>query len=277
MLPPVKIAKTAIGDMLLFDGPDGVNRTLLTHGRYEPLNLMIAQTLVKMNRRPGAILDGGANLGAFTVPLARTFAAAGLRVYAFEAQRVVFCQLCANVALNRLDNVHPYWAALTDRDGTIEIPEPDYAADPNVGALSVDPEVRQMRAAAGRGCATDRPDARMAKIAALAFDSLGLDDLRFVKLDVEGHEAPALRGMARTLERSGWPSLMMEAWEDQGDPAFAKLRADLVGTAEAMGYDVTVLGELVLAQHRSRSTYLRLTLEADGATISGKEIARDDQ
>lgn len=273
MLPPVKIADTEIGRMLLFDGPDGINRTLLTHGRYEALNLMIARTLIKMNRKPGAVLDGGANLGAFTVPLARDFAASH-RVYAFEAQRVVFCQLCANVALNRLDNVYPHLAALSDADGALEIPEPDYAVDANVGAVSVDPAVRRARAEAGRGCATDAPQTRTTRVPAAAFDSLGVNDLRFVKLDVEGHEAPALRGMTETLKRSAWPSLMMEAWDDRNVPAFVRLRADLIGLSESLGYETTELGELVLAQHRSRPTLLRLSLEADGVTVSGKEETR---
>jgi FkbM family methyltransferase len=273
MLPPVKIKQTPQGQFLLFDGPDSVNRQLLAHGNYEPLNLMIAQTLVRMNRRPGVIIDGGANLGAFTVPLARAFYS-GHRVHAFEVQRVVFCQLCGNIALNRLDNVHPHNVALSDRNEILSVPEPDYAVDANVGALSVDPAVRRTRAAAGKGCATDRTDARMVTAPAITLDSLGLDDVRFVKLDVEGHELAALKGMAGTLARSDWPSIMMEAWEDARVPAFVQTRADMTAYAESLGYEVTPLGEVMLAQHRSRPTLLRLTLEADGVTCSGQEVAR---
>jgi FkbM family methyltransferase len=235
--------------------------------------MMIARTLMKMAGKPGIIIDGGANLGAYTVSLAKAFYPV-CRVHAFEAQRVVFCQLCGNVALNRLDNVYPYNVALSDRDGELTIPEPDYATDSNVGALSVDAAVRQARADAGRGCATDSNDARMVKIRAVALDSLGLEDVRFVKLDIEGHELAALRGMTKTLARSNWPSIMMEAWEADGVAAFAKARADLVSYAESLGYEVTELGEVILAQHRSRPTALRLTMDADGVSMSGKEVAR---
>lgn len=276
MLPPVKLANTKIGQLLLFDGPDGINRTLMTHGEYEPLNLLIAQTLVRMNKRPGSIVDGGANLGAFTIPLARTFVKSHT-VHAFEAQRVVFQQLCANAVVNRLDNVHAHHVALSDADGVLTIPEPDYATDANVGALSVNPDIRAARRAAGRGCATDEEGAgaRSARVRAIRLDSLELTDVRLVKLDVEGHEAPALAGMAATLERSGYPSLMLETWEPDGVAAFAQARDDLFGLARSMGYAVTPLGELSIAQHRNRPTMLRLSLAADGVTISGEEVPWD--
>ncbi|TCB98861.1 FkbM family methyltransferase [Micromonospora zingiberis] len=46
----------------------------------------------------------------------------------------------------------------------------------------------------------------------ITLDSLDLTDVRFVKLDIEGHELPALRGAAQTVQRDR-PVLLVEVEE----------------------------------------------------------------
>jgi FkbM family methyltransferase len=46
----------------------------------------------------------------------------------------------------------------------------------------------------------------------LPIDELGLDDVDFIKLDVEGHELPALRGASATIERCR-PTIIAELEE----------------------------------------------------------------
>ncbi|MGW0431788.1 FkbM family methyltransferase [Micromonospora sp. NPDC003197] len=46
----------------------------------------------------------------------------------------------------------------------------------------------------------------------VTIDGLGLTQVRFIKLDVEGHELPALRGAAETIQRDG-PVLLVEVEE----------------------------------------------------------------
>jgi FkbM family methyltransferase len=48
------------------------------------------------------VLEVGANIGVFTVPLAR-FVHPGGRVIAFEPQRIMYQMLCGNLALNAVD------------------------------------------------------------------------------------------------------------------------------------------------------------------------------
>jgi hypothetical protein len=43
----------------------------------------------------------------------------------------------------------------------------------------------------------------------LTIDSLGIDDIVVIQLDVEGHELPALRGARATIERNA-PIVMVE-------------------------------------------------------------------
>ena len=67
------------------------------------------------------------------------------KVYAFEPQRIVFQQFCANVFLNRLDNVHAYNIALGDTVCKIQIPELDFWKSQNIGGFSVDANMGSCR------------------------------------------------------------------------------------------------------------------------------------
>lgn len=55
-------------------------------------------------------------------------------------------------------------------------------------------------------------DGRSVPVRRVTIDGLGLSDVRFMKIDVEGHELPALRGAAETIHRDG-PVLLVEVEE----------------------------------------------------------------
>jgi FkbM family methyltransferase len=59
-------------------------------------------------------------------------------------------------------------------------------------------------------------------------DDYGLRDVGFIKIDVEGHELPVLRGAANTL-RSERPALLIEAEERHRRNAVADMHAFLTG------------------------------------------------
>ena len=67
------------------------------------------------------VIDGGANIGAFTIPLAKQVGSTG-HVYAFEAQRVLSQILHTNVVMNELFNVHVLNQALGANFGTVSVP-----------------------------------------------------------------------------------------------------------------------------------------------------------
>jgi FkbM family methyltransferase len=47
-------------------------------------------------------------------------------VYSFEAQRLVYLQLCANIILNGYSNIYPYNHAVGDRVDIVEVENPNY-------------------------------------------------------------------------------------------------------------------------------------------------------
>lgn len=133
--------------------------------------------------KPGTFIDAGAHLGNHTVYLA--LHTAHEVILAFEPWPENYALLLANTY--RLSRVRPYPYALSDRHGTVRLLE-----DANRGHVRVDPAGRQTAMA-------------------IRLDSLMLDDVTLLKIDVEGHEPAVLRGAQRTIE-SCRPLVLIEDW-----------------------------------------------------------------
>jgi FkbM family methyltransferase len=177
--------------------------------------------------RPGMqAVDVGANIGVYTLSMARCVGSAG-RVWAFEPTPDSADLLQRSLAVNGAANVAVHRSAVSDRNGTIAL------------AVSAHPESNAIAAA---GAAREG----VVECAAVTLDRIaGEEDWRavdFVKLDVEGHEREAIRGGAAFL-RAASPLLMLEVRVlDMIDMRALKLVMD-------MGYDVYRLlpGPLMLA------------------------------
>lgn len=153
--------------------------------------------------QPGqTVVDAGANIGAHTVYFCRTVGPQGC-VHAFEPQRVIFQALCANLALNSLQNGHAHHAALGDAAGRIAVDTPDYAQENNFGGMPL-------------GEWKDGEE-----VALMTIDSLDLAACHFMKIDVEGMEQAVIRGAQRTIERHR-PLLYVE--NDRPEHAAALVR-----------------------------------------------------
>lgn len=276
MLPHVDVVDTRIGRYLLFAGTDVISTALRTYGTWEPLTVAVAEMLLAMDGRGGTIIDGGANLGAFTIPVAR-LAGPRYQMLSFEVQRIVYYQLCGNVVLNGLETVYPFNFGLSDHEGHVSVPKPDYATDCNIGAVSIDPFVRAVRREAGIGALTDASKAATETAELITLDSLDLNDVRLIKLDVEGVELSVLRGADRTLRTCGYPPILFEIWDTEKLPELRAPQEALFAHLDALGYHVTVLGELALAQHRrTQPVHLGFAVDANGALgVTQTRVAAD--
>jgi FkbM family methyltransferase len=138
------------------------------------------------------IVDGGANIGFFTVPVAQRIKHRGGRVVSFEPQRQLFNALSGSLALNGLDNVFLHNMGLGDgRYSEAYLPAVDYSQPSDFGtvSLSVDDTVEEHYWMRTRSVNIDR------------LDSLMLPRLDFIKLDVEGFEIPALTGGLQAIKQ----------------------------------------------------------------------------
>lgn len=179
------------------DLSEGIDFAIYLLGGFELRTLRLYRRLV----RPGAVvLDIGANIGAHTLPLA-ALAGAGGRVIAFEPTQFAFGKLRRNLELNPAlcGRVRPLQMALLSRIDE-PLPRSIYSSWPLDGSAAVH-EIH-----GGKLCATD--GATVSTVDATV-ESLSLQSVDFVKLDVDGHEPDVLLGATRTLERFR-PTIVME-------------------------------------------------------------------
>lgn len=241
-------------DFSVFATNDFVSQHIFRHGTWARMLVSISEVLLKGFEAP-VVIDAGANIGLYTVPVASLIAPRGGRVVAFEAQRIVFQQLCANVFANRLDCVWANHQALGSVPGEAEIPSFDYAKTSNIGAFSLKPELQRRR---GLEAGEDR--SRPERVAVTTLDALELPgQVRLIKIDVEGMEAEVIRGGRRLLEDNGFPPVLFEAW---GSDWYAAEKAALFAEIAALGYAITNLaGDEYLAQHPRHDAQIEVTTQ----------------
>jgi len=158
--------------------------------------------------KPGMIaVEVGANIGSHTVAIANLVGPTG-RVLAFEPQRAIFQVLCANIALNALEQVEAHWMAVGAAAGEVMIDRLDMRAEQNFGGYSI-----------GKATAGDKVPLR-------SVDSFGLPHCHMIKIDVEGMEADVLRGAAATIRRCG-PMVFCENESSEKSPELIQLLWDL--------------------------------------------------
>ena len=140
-------------------------------------------------------VDAGANVGFYSLLLAHLVGSAGA-VHSFEPDPRASSWLLENIRRNQLDNVTPWSVALGEDDGVVEL-HLDLVTTCGSSThprwdLDFDPFERQpMRVRSAR------------------LDSLGIDAVDFIKIDVEGAELALLTGARETI-RNSRPSMLIE-------------------------------------------------------------------
>lgn len=131
----------------------------------------------------GTFVDVGAHIGRYTVMVAKTLGING-KVIACEPSPDTFSALMRNIRVNNLSNVTALNLAVGDRDGTGILYF--HGTDPILHSL--------VRKAANSVPVTIRTlDSLLSE--------LKIDDLKLVKIDVEGAEMLVLRGAKETLQK----------------------------------------------------------------------------
>jgi FkbM family methyltransferase len=236
MIPNCELVKVDDTQFLVFKGQDLISNHLKKELYENDLHQLALNILI--DKPDGQVLDIGANLGTFCVPLARKIPQ--LKFYAFEPQRIVNYQLCANVIINSLENVYTYEFALSNKEMDLELAMPDYTKETNIGAFSVDKDVRENEYECSTVNTTD-------KIQLFPLDLLAFSNVKLIKLDVEGHELEVLQGGLETIKANNYPPIIFEAWTWK--PWYQEKRTALFEYLKGHGYEITELGQNNIAQH----------------------------
>lgn len=244
MLPNCELVKTDGTQFLVFKGQDLISNAL----KQELYESDIHQLCLKLllNEPAGTVLDIGANLGTFCVPLARKVTKH--TYHAFEPQRIVYYQLCANTFINGLDNVHCHNFGMSNKEERLVLTMPDYANEANIGAFSMDKEVREN----DYECTTE---GKKEPMVVFTLDSGVHKNVRLIKVDVEGHELEVLKGGIETIKNSNYPPIVFEAWTWK--PWYQKKRTALFDYLKGHGYEIQTLGENNFAQHPNHGKIIK--------------------
>ena len=155
-------------------------KTGATHIEGELSNIF---ALIDTLSEGAVIIDGGANAGFFTIPVANRVRDRKYKIISFEPQLVLYRALSGSLARNDINFCDLRYAGLGETPGTAVVPDLDYSIDRDYGMVQL--------SKSGQGTTV--------KIETI--DSLNLDRLDFVKLDVEGYECAAIAGGLATIQK----------------------------------------------------------------------------
>jgi FkbM family methyltransferase len=231
-LPEIHLATDGDLNYALFKHNDIVSNAVRTGGYETELQELSNDLLVQ--HTDGIVIDVGANLGSYVVPLAKRNA--HLQFEAFEPQRIVYYQLCANTFLNRLSNVYTHNVGLSNEKRITSYVLPNYAEETNIGAFSIDFETRHNDYEV-------KSEGVIERMIIIPLDAMQYEKVRLIKIDVEGHELQVLQGAEHTLRENNYPPIIFEAWTWK----FPEKRQAVFTHLESLGYEITQIGQNNLA------------------------------
>jgi FkbM family methyltransferase len=162
---------------------------LLSEHIWEPCTTELFKNII----RPGMLIaDIGANAGYFTLLFARLTGDSG-KVYAFEPDPEAYTRLIKDIQINNFKNIKALPVAISDKTGSLTF---------YLNKIS--------------GLSSFHHKEKNSQI--LLVDTITLDDwcsseqisLDIIKMDIEGHELNALKGMKYILENEANVQLIIE-------------------------------------------------------------------
>ena len=176
------------GHKLFLDKFDSLG--LFRHGFHEEFETEIVKKIIK---KGDIVLDVGANIGYFTLIFAKLVGKNG-KVFAFEPDPTNFGLLTKNVEINGFKNVILIKKALSDKTGKTNL----FLSNWNTADhMIVDPKEKR----------------NSVEIEMTAGDDYFRDfseQINFIKMDIQGAETDALRGMSSLLQKMNDIKIMIE-------------------------------------------------------------------
>lgn len=191
-------------------------------GTYE---LPLQKALQNYLKPEGIFYDIGANIGFFTVIAAKLVGTSG-HVYAFEPVPENAARISENIKLNEFSNVTLLEKAVSQTTGSGELLLAHHHGGATLSSAGTPPDLK----------------------GEMTVDLVCIDDLvlektllppTFVKIDVEGAEIEALRGMIQTLNQFK-PIIIYEV-DDGNALAFQRKSEEIATFIRTLGYEITPL------------------------------------
>jgi|SRR5688572_3855008 FkbM family methyltransferase len=188
-----------------------VDKIILYHGAFEkPVLFFLRDIMTSAYSEQGVFLDIGANTGQHTLFMSRH----AKEIHAFEPWEPVLKRLRRHIEINRLKNIviHPFGL------GNENSKQPFYRPpDENLGMGSFVKEFSS----------TNSPEGNLEiRIGDEVLEKAGVSSVSLIKMDIEGYEKLALKGLERTLRRHR-PIVEFELSADPKSPVSVKSHEEL--------------------------------------------------
>jgi len=136
------------------------------------------------------MLDIGAHSGTYTISLAEH----SKHVYSFEPQKMTYYSLCGSVALSNIKNVTCI---------NLGLGSSEQVGKQTLNIVSLDGGGSTLHNNNNEVLQTEEIEIR-------TLDSFNIDNIGFIKIDVEENELQVLLSGKNTLERSNYPKILFE-------------------------------------------------------------------
>jgi FkbM family methyltransferase len=181
-----RVATTFFGSTMDCRIDDNVDRRIYFFGFWEPNLTHFMKRIIKEG---DSVVDVGANIGYYTLLMSQLAGKDG-SVVAIEASPATFEKLTKNIERNSCANVISRQVAVSDHKGEIQLFYSEHG-DKDTGKIST---VQQLGAivVASVPCGT---------LISILTGAVRLDCVSFIKIDIEGAEAPLLSEIIENKDR----------------------------------------------------------------------------
>ncbi len=218
-LPKIKVIDhPTYGKIKCFDNNDTVCNIILENNVWE--KHLHDEVFTKYITDNSTIIDCGTYIGSHTILLSKINP--NNDIIGFEMMPEHYKILLDNITMNNLSNVIVFNVALDDKIGHITIPMINYEKEnSNFGGTSIYNEKSNIRV----------PTFTLDYILPFINES---KPVKFIKIDIEGHELPCLSGAKQLIEKFK-PLILIEIWNDQYEKFTA---SDIWKHMETLGYKI---------------------------------------
>lgn len=177
--------------------------------------LNIIEAFLRKTGRNKTFLDVGGHIGTMCLPLSMLYD----KVHTFEPCDTNYELLCHNIRANDVNNVYAHNVAVSNSVSKVSVFK-HYYHNSGCYAVKDDPE---------------------GSVNCVTLDSLKIEDVDFLKIDVQGKEPEVLEGAVETI-RKYKPFMMIEVSEEEkteeGIKGFVAIKKDIVEILSKHGYNM---------------------------------------
>ena len=194
----------------IINNKDGASQFFWDYGIPERSLIEWCKTLVNNFTN---FIDIGSHIGTYSISLAKYVT----KVYAFEASKLTYNQLCGSIALHDIHNIETFNVALSNEN-----------TNKFLWHVSID----------GGGNSLIKPpdnsiiNNELVKVTQL--DDYNLTNISLIKMDIEGNELNCLKGATETIKHSR-PKILFESNKDDNN------RKELFDFLESLDYNISTI------------------------------------